>query len=611
MINPKIMILRLFLFFILSMLYTSAKAAPDTQWNLDELGTTAYSYTLNDSIAAKNGTAYTSSTGNGSGKICSALDFTANSVSDFAKLDEAALDGATDFTISIWHKGTSTAGRSLLSGARTGKDNALLMWFPSATRFNGYIEGSNYSNINFPTIADNQWHHLVWRRAANQTCFFTDGVQRGCHNTSTATLNIESLILAQEQDNVGGGFAVNQDWEGLLDEMSIYRNALSNAEILNLYNNQNTGKDWDGTVHACQTTPPNPPPVDYGYSDWRFDEDSWNGTANEVVDSHGGQHGTGHNVSAVPGKICNAMDLSASSKTDYATLGAAALDGVADFTVSVWHKGTSNNGKSILSGAVSGNANELVFWYTNATTFNGHLKNSSLGAVTTSNINDNSWHHLLWLRTGGQSCYYIDTQLQGCQPNNQPAQLTVTSLILGQEQDSVGGSFDSGQDWEGLLDELLIFRRALTTTEINSVYTNQNAGKNWDGSYRACPNMPNMKLTKTSAVISDPINATNNPKRIPGAIVRYTINAQNAHGTSAEDVVIRDDLTAQITSGNIVWFGNIKATSPNISGGATTALTDVTGDDQGEFVNNKIAVRCGNISNSAPCIVTYEIEVSQ
>ena len=585
-------------------------AAPFSAWYLDELGTTVTPYTLNDSITNKNGTAYiTPSTGNASGKICSALDFTASSVSDYAILDESTLDGATDFTISIWHKGSSIGGRSLLSGARVGQDNALLMWFPNATSFRGYINNGNYTTINFPSIADNQWHHLVWRRSSNQTCFFTDGVQRGCHATTNVSLDIKSLILAQEQDNVGGGFSASQDWEGLLDEMLVYRSALSNADIQALYNNQNTGKDWDGTVHACKTTPPIPPPVDYGYSDWRFDESSWNGTPNEVVDSHGGLHGTAYNTPAVPGKICNAMDLSASSSTDYATLGAASLNGVADFTISVWHKGTSANGKSLLSGAVSGSTNELIFWYTNATTFNGHLKNYSLGAVTTSNINNNNWHHLLWRRASGQSCYYIDTQLQGCQPSSQPVQLTISSLVLGQEQDSVGGNFDAGQDWEGLLDEMLIFRRALTTTEINNIFANQNAGKNWDGSYRACPNMPNMKLTKTSAVISDPVNLGNNPKRIPGAVVRYTIRAENAHSTAGENVTITDNLNTFINNGKVEWVGNIILNSPNINGGSATALSDAIDSDVGQFNANTLRVECGNISNTGPCIVRYDIKV--
>ena len=483
------------------------------------------------------------------------------------------------------------------------------MWFPSASRFQGYINNGNYANVNFPSIADNQWHHLVWRRSGNQACFFTDGIQRGCYTTTSVALSIESLVLGQEQDNVGGGFDANQDWEGILDEMLIYRSALSNTDIQTLYNNQNAGKDWDGTTHTCETNPPQPLPTDYGFSEWRFDEDSWNGSANEVIDSHSNQHGVAHNVSAVPGKICNAMDLSSSSTTDYASLGAGALNGVTDFTVSVWHKGSSSKGKSLLSGAIAGSYNELIFWFTNASTFNGHLKSRSLGNITSNKINDNNWHHLVWSRSAGQSCFYIDTQLQGCQANSNYDALAISSLILGQEQDSVGGGFSSAQDWEGIVDELMIFRRALTTSEINSIYNNQNAGKNWDGSYRACPNMPAMKLSKTSQVISDPVNAGVNPKRIPGAVIRYTIRAENTHGTMGENVTITDNLNSFISSGKIGWLGNIVINSPNTNGGSATALTDAIDGDVGQFNANTLTVQCGNINNTAPCIVRYDIEI--
>ncbi len=48
------------------------------------------------------------------------------------------------------------------------------------------------------------------------------------------------------------------------------------------------------------------------------------------------------------------------------------------------------------------------------------------------------------------------------------------------------------------------------------------------------PNKANLTMTKTSTLISDPINGTTNPKMIPGAIVEYAITVTNA-GTGAVD----------------------------------------------------------------------------
>ncbi|HIO92709.1 MAG TPA: hypothetical protein EYG68_07675 [Leucothrix mucor] len=587
-------------------------AAPNASWNLDELGTSTYSYNIDDSLGNNDGTAYMApSTGNASGKICSAIDLSSDSTNDFIFLGENALDGASDFTISVWHKGSSINGRSLLSGARVGQHNELLMWLSNGDRFNGYINGNATAAINFPSITDDQWHHLVWRRSGAESCFFTDGIQRGCNVIQEKVLEIDSLVLGQEQDSIGGDFDLAQDWEGLVDELLVFTNALSNADIQSIYTNQNAGNAWDGSVRTCQTTTPQPPTVNYDYSDWHFDASGWNGSANEVIDSHGGQHGIAHSIPSVTGKICNAMDFSASSTQDYVQLGASALDGVSDFTVSVWHKGTSIKGQALLSGATNGSDNEFLFWFTNPTKFNGHLKGGSLGSVISSSFTDGNWHHLVWTRTGALSCYYLDAQLQGCQSNTTSAPLNIASLIIGQDQDNVGGAFSSSQDWEGILDELLIFKRSFDSNAISSIYNYQNNGKNWDGSHRSCPDMPAMQLSKTSRVISDPINQTSNPKRIPGAIVRYTITAENAHATAAENVVIGDNLSSEISAGTLSWVGNIKVISANINGGISTNLSDASDADAGEFINNILSINCGAINNTAPCIAEYDIEITQ
>jgi hypothetical protein len=53
----------------------------------------------------------------------------------------------------------------------------------------------------------------------------------------------------------------------------------------------------------------------------------------------------------------------------------------------------------------------------------------------------------------------------------------------------------------------------------------------------------NLTATKTSRVISDPLNGTTNPKLIPGAVVEYCISVANAAGSaSATNVAISDTL---------------------------------------------------------------------
>jgi uncharacterized repeat protein (TIGR01451 family) len=55
-------------------------------------------------------------------------------------------------------------------------------------------------------------------------------------------------------------------------------------------------------------------------------------------------------------------------------------------------------------------------------------------------------------------------------------------------------------------------------------------------------------VTKSSRVVSDPVNLTNNPKAIPGATVEYCIRVANAAGAAtATDVNVTDNLPSDVT----------------------------------------------------------------
>ena len=62
------------------------------------------------------------------------------------------------------------------------------------------------------------------------------------------------------------------------------------------------------------------------------------------------------------------------------------------------------------------------------------------------------------------------------------------------------------------------------------------------------PLKPNIQFTKTSSTISDPINATNNPKRIPSSVVEYTLKANNiGYGeVSSNSLVIEDSISTKL-----------------------------------------------------------------
>lgn len=87
--------------------------------------------------------------------------------------------------------------------------------------------------------------------------------------------------------------------------------------------------------------------------------------------------------------------------------------------------------------------------------------------------------------------------------------------------------------------------------------------------------VPDVVLTKTPLVISDPVNGTNNPKAIPGAVVQYSIVAINqGKGATDNNSVVIADAVPENTSFIVSNFdgstnGPLKfsdAASPNNSG---------------------------------------------
>lgn len=57
-----------------------------------------------------------------------------------------------------------------------------------------------------------------------------------------------------------------------------------------------------------------------------------------------------------------------------------------------------------------------------------------------------------------------------------------------------------------------------------------------------------LTVSKTSAIISDPVNGTTNPKAIPGAVIEYCIVVSNASGAAtATGVSVNDELPADVT----------------------------------------------------------------
>ena len=399
------------------------------------------------------------------GKVCRAIDLSATGTSDYVVLDEAVLDGRSEFSISVWAKTAKTGAQSIVSGATSGSNNELLMWFTNATRFRPYLQNTQNGTLPISSIAGDTWRHLVWTHGNNQSCLFIDKVPQGCLNQTTRVLSIQSLILGQEQDSVGGRFSAAQAYNGLLDELVIFDKVIEQSQIDQIYEFQDNGLGLDGEPISCG----NDPILQYS-----MEALLWNGSQGEVIDETGNYNTKAENgvttANQAPALIGNP-----------GTCRYGDFDGVDDFiqinddpvldlqkelSVSVWIN-PKTLPQSDLKTIVSKDENyefhlnssgEILWWWqTQSFTTSG-------AGITAGN-----WYHISITYKSGKQVIYVNGVEKGSRTHTGDLILNNDPLQIGQDQ-GIQSRFFSGY-----IDEVFIFDNALSSTEVNAIYNMRHA----------------------------------------------------------------------------------------------------------------------------------------
>lgn len=163
--------------------------------------------------------------------------------------------------------------------------------------------------------------------------------------------------------------------------------------------------------------------------------------------------------------------VTGNNNTDYMSIPYTVMHNRTDFTYATWCKiDTLHTGIKehvLLSGARTTENNAIIIDY-----FSGgwHLYINSVkySFSLNSDIEDLSWHHVAVTRSGSTAKLYIDGVLiSTITAISTTLSLSSGGLVQGQEQDTVGGTFQANQSWSGQYDNTFFYSRALDVTEIN------------------------------------------------------------------------------------------------------------------------------------------------
>jgi len=413
------------------------------------------------------------------GKLGKALDF--DGVDDYVNVgSNVGHEGASAVTVSLWAKfntAQQAANEYLMGQEAAGPSNTIVLaraGYPyERMAFMVYVTGTGATAGGVGAeIADTNWHHFVGTYDGTTVKLYIDTVVRGDTPALSGSIRTESSGLAIGAVGDSGGGPT----PGLIDEVRIYNRALSAEEIRRLYNLTKPkilAPSMKGLV---------------GY--WSFEE----GSGTKAGDMSGnGNNGT-LSGSTLPtwtdGKRGKALSFNGTS--DYVDLGNGSSLNFASgqgFSFSAWVKTSDNYGQIVsFRNSVSGDpVIDLSIGENGLSANAGHFLplmryddlSGSVGFTSTTDIADNTWHFVSFVyNPSTQKIYaYVDNSSWNIVQTATGTITTAVDRAIGAERYWVRAGYLSVDHryLNGLIDEVRIYNRALSATEVANLY--QSSGR--------------------------------------------------------------------------------------------------------------------------------------
>ena len=381
----------------------------------------------------------------------------------------------TDFSFNVWFylNSSFSSGFQTIIGAgdkTTGEGIfRILLRYSSSNNytieplraFNNNSYYASTSNYSAQTIKEKTWYHLVFTYTASSKSanIYLNGSSVSSttlSNTSTDATNSGVLALGQYRDSSSGY------WNGQMDQVRIFDKVISASEVTTLYN------ETTSTASTLQVLGDTSCVAAYTFEGNANDlSTNYNGTASNVLYDF---NGTESNITYVTGKFGKAAVFNGSNA--YIDLPLTSIFGGKNtLAVSFWFKTTTTARKRIFSDYAQSSRNlDIVIDSGNIEVNTDYNQSTNTQFVSTGTYNDNIWHNLIVSldQSAGQRTIYIDGSLL------ETATLSSNSWNGSGQKVSLGVLYSSSsgyqQYFDGEIDQLRIFDKALSPGEINSLY---------------------------------------------------------------------------------------------------------------------------------------------
>jgi hypothetical protein len=303
----------------------------------------------------------------------------------------------------------------------------------------------------------NKWYHSMCVYDGSKMTLYVDGVEE---NSSTYAINPGNTDLKLGMFYTYGALP----FYGKIDDVRIYNRALSELEVQSLHNSYNP-KISAGNLNKGLV------------GQWSMDEEDYNSSTNKLTDKTPySNHGTNNGATFTTGM--NGVENGAMSfdgVNNYIDLGNdSSIKPISKITVSTWVKfnSLSSNVRFLSDWHQSISKDRWLFYANSATSFVFHLGTPGGSSTPSFTPTFGVWYHVVGVYDGQKISLFIDGDLVGSTNKTGIMNETLNESVR------IGKQLEAGLGFDGSMSDVRIYNRALSETEIQSLYDQGGSGAN-------------------------------------------------------------------------------------------------------------------------------------
>jgi hypothetical protein len=408
------------------------------------------------------------------GNVGSAYGF--DGVDDLILTNYSGVLGDTSRTISVWAKSDTAIYFSTLVGYGS-KESIIsggtdrILFYIRKIDFEGIALDIDGGRVTYQcNPLDNNWHHFVFvfdksiSPSVSDIKIYFDGNLLNTQLENYVPFPAAGIINTQpEQPVTFGGFPIQNDpnslsFTGSLDDIAIYNRALTQQEITALYQGANTTAN-------CPTFPASLTQGLVGY--WPF-------CGNALDESGNNNHGTVNGATLTTDRFGNQGSAYGFDGNDFIDAGDSME--LSSFSISAWANSSVINGQqgiiSQLKDWGSDRFKNFHLYFEQDSSCGIHLGNGIDYSVTPSAghgvIQPNNWYHLTATHSQDSAKLFINGVLRAKMVVSNYVTTPNPKTYFGARVEVGPGS--PGTFFQGTIDDIAIWNRALSQNEITQLY---------------------------------------------------------------------------------------------------------------------------------------------